>query len=765
MHVQFVFPLLSVLTANPAPDAETGSDFDLDDPFIGADVTLSSMAETPMPTAVDQGPNTQAEKSDGVQLVINPSPIEAAFLAAHPSERKPAIPQSPTAPVVQHIDKAQPADRVTQSPPPPLPDAVIQDVPLPALTTPKVVDVRESVPISLDAPQLVIRAPIDPTLTLTIAPPKEGHGPLAPQGTAQNGPTGPTGPASVQAPSVTSEIAPLDQGKKSAAPLAGNAAMPVADTGFPITPADLPRVALPQDRTTGFAPPVQLAMVQPAASTAPDTAKAAGTTTKTSNLVPPNPDFRERRLSVAWGSATAKGSGPLPQTVPPGGTTQPLAALPPVLAETQPETAPGTVVLPFAALQNASGLTVAVPSVTATLVTHGSTSDLTDNSVADFQAGPLPLGSPAGKPASTTAPAVAPLSATPAAPDRTALNHHVPLTSKGLAQRDGPDQKASLPVITANESALPASGEPSVQAAIHTRAGQWPNDTGPGAGLWQSQPVVPPAVGQPVPPQTGSEAPERTADPDQPPQIAAPWQDRVPSTPKVGSGPHPSDALPILTLANAKAQSQPVPAETPPVQIHRTGPAPDGKPPASGPAPSSAWPDIAETAPPEELPSDRATPPAVGPTGPAAPQPISLPLQASPPPSPPQQTSQMIVFAAKNGQEGPIEIALRPEELGHIRFEITSSGDRLHVNLVIERPEAQDLIRRNIDQLLADLRQAGFAQTSFSFGQWAQKDNRQTAGEGGFRAAGADLLDQPESPPTPHATQPSSGVGRLDLRL
>ncbi len=68
----------------------------------------------------------------------------------------------------------------------------------------------------------------------------------------------------------------------------------------------------------------------------------------------------------------------------------------------------------------------------------------------------------------------------------------------------------------------------------------------------------------------------------------------------------------------------------------------------------------------------------------------------------------------------PVELLLNPEELGRMRFEMQQNGDHLRIILTVERPETQDLLRRHADQLLAEVKGAGFAGASLSFGQWGQ---------------------------------------------
>lgn len=141
------------------------------------------------------------------------------------------------------------------------------------------------------------------------------------------------------------------------------------------------------------------------------------------------------------------------------------------------------------------------------------------------------------------------------------------------------------------------------------------------------------------------------------------------------------------------------------------------------------------------------------------------PASAAPPhPHPAQQLVFAVASAVRQGQTGQIEITLRPEELGQLRFEMTTRGEKIHVIIAAERTEALDLLRRNAEQFMTDLRQSGFAQASFSFGNWRGRERADPP-----KISEDDLIDMaapmplslggPLQPPLP------TGHGRLDIRL
>jgi hypothetical protein len=142
----------------------------------------------------------------------------------------------------------------------------------------------------------------------------------------------------------------------------------------------------------------------------------------------------------------------------------------------------------------------------------------------------------------------------------------------------------------------------------------------------------------------------------------------------------------------------------------------------------------------------------------ASPGPHGLPAAPHPPQA---QIAAVIVDQVRSGTPGLIEVSLSPIELGAIRFEMQQGPDGLHVHLAIERPETGDLVRRHVDQLVADLRAAGLGQATLSFGQWSQRQpaDRQASTvpvRGPFALAAAEQV----------STQPTlSASGRLHLRL
>jgi hypothetical protein len=242
----------------------------------------------------------------------------------------------------------------------------------------------------------------------------------------------------------------------------------------------------------------------------------------------------------------------------------------------------------------------------------------------------------------------------------------------------------------------------------------------------------------------------------------------VPVGPPVAANLHAQAAAVLLT-------PQPVPVIASPAD---TGPAQAPDHPTGGTEPDAA-PDRAITAarqPEQKVPPapqhDLFTPEGEGHAGVPAPQSPARPVVEAVVPPPmnlpaaitPAQLPRILTQAVERGDDSRIDLALRPEELGGLRFEMKTTGDKVHITLFVERPDALDLIRRHADQFLADLRHSGFTQATLSFGGWAhngsQPHHPPPAGspDDAVPFTGDGPLQQTSTPPV-------VVFGRLDLRL
>ncbi|NNF91121.1 MAG: flagellar hook-length control protein FliK [Boseongicola sp.] len=67
--------------------------------------------------------------------------------------------------------------------------------------------------------------------------------------------------------------------------------------------------------------------------------------------------------------------------------------------------------------------------------------------------------------------------------------------------------------------------------------------------------------------------------------------------------------------------------------------------------------------------------------------------------------------------DGSVEVRLSPDELGRVKLTLVPGETGLVVQMMAERAETLDLLRRNADLLAADLRDAGYSGLEFAFGR------------------------------------------------
>jgi hypothetical protein len=139
----------------------------------------------------------------------------------------------------------------------------------------------------------------------------------------------------------------------------------------------------------------------------------------------------------------------------------------------------------------------------------------------------------------------------------------------------------------------------------------------------------------------------------------------------------------------------------------------------------------------------------------------AFPIRAGITPIPMTDEILRLVQIAPNG---PVTLTLRPDDLGTLRFEMTQTDKGLHIHLAVDQPQTLDLLRRQGDQLLADLRQAGFAGASLSFAGGGTQDAPSQ------HSAQMPDATRPTGSPSaadhrPTLPSPIASPGTLDLRL
>jgi hypothetical protein len=119
------------------------------------------------------------------------------------------------------------------------------------------------------------------------------------------------------------------------------------------------------------------------------------------------------------------------------------------------------------------------------------------------------------------------------------------------------------------------------------------------------------------------------------------------------------------------------------------------------------------------------------------------------------------IATAITNQAGKVtEIALNPEELGRVRLTITAADGAITLNVLAERPETNDLLRRHIEVLAQEFRSLGYDTISFSFGTGEQSDTGAETGS----SEGANMTELNEET-DPDVTAAAVSTSGLDLRL
>ena len=94
-----------------------------------------------------------------------------------------------------------------------------------------------------------------------------------------------------------------------------------------------------------------------------------------------------------------------------------------------------------------------------------------------------------------------------------------------------------------------------------------------------------------------------------------------------------------------------------------------------------------------------------------------------------RQIAAQIHEALAKGSQRPVEITLNPQELGAVRMAMQMSEASIGLTIMIERSETLDLLRRHIDQLVADFKELGYENIDLSLSS------------GGFSGQGAPEQD------------------------
>lgn len=114
----------------------------------------------------------------------------------------------------------------------------------------------------------------------------------------------------------------------------------------------------------------------------------------------------------------------------------------------------------------------------------------------------------------------------------------------------------------------------------------------------------------------------------------------------------------------------------------------------------------------------------------------------------------------------PVEIALSPKELGHVRMILHASQHGMTVAIQADRAETLDLMRRHIDTFAREIRDLGYGTLDFQFSQREERPQRRPdifdrSGTG----PGVAHVETPIDPNPRPATRLAPPRGGLDLRM
>ncbi len=130
------------------------------------------------------------------------------------------------------------------------------------------------------------------------------------------------------------------------------------------------------------------------------------------------------------------------------------------------------------------------------------------------------------------------------------------------------------------------------------------------------------------------------------------------------------------------------------------------------------------------------------------------------------QVATALTDCAVKADGDVVELLLAPKELGACRFRMVLNGNRLEVDLAVDNPNVLQLMRRQVDILIFELKAAGFNQTSINFSEMKNGDTGFSQSRRDDQAAHRSF--DPDVEPDAslmEVVRQNSTVGRLHLKL
>ncbi|MEL6619148.1 MAG: flagellar hook-length control protein FliK [Pseudomonadota bacterium] len=131
----------------------------------------------------------------------------------------------------------------------------------------------------------------------------------------------------------------------------------------------------------------------------------------------------------------------------------------------------------------------------------------------------------------------------------------------------------------------------------------------------------------------------------------------------------------------------------------------------------------------------------------------------------PPHIAQQIAATMANAPDKPIEIALNPPELGRVRMVLSTTELGITVQVLTERADTLEMMRRNIGELGNSLAELGYDDIAFSFGQGG--DTTDASDDDTASGAGTLIdLDPGDETPTDTTQSPLAHLSDgIDMRL
>ena len=124
-----------------------------------------------------------------------------------------------------------------------------------------------------------------------------------------------------------------------------------------------------------------------------------------------------------------------------------------------------------------------------------------------------------------------------------------------------------------------------------------------------------------------------------------------------------------------------------------------------------------------------------------------------------------IAQALPNGTDRSVEITLDPIELGKVRLTLNMTNSGMAVQVLADRPETLELMRKNSDALIAEFREMGYADVGFEFTQNHDGTPAEDQTQPRVWAVPSGVLHQIEGPDLPSGARQLGQGDQLDLRL